>query len=62
MTCVLQLSGPVDECCCDVETVDSLNEHKVFPLISSLVQKTYFRFFQVSSAQLASNTTLSQLN
>lgn len=44
---LLKLSGPVDVCCCDVETVDTLNKDEVFPLISSLVTRNYFRFFQV---------------
>lgn len=36
------------ECCCDVETVDTLNSEKIYPLVSTLVKETYFRFFQVS--------------
>ena len=42
-----QLTGQVDECCCDVETVDTLNREKIYPLISSLMKETYFRFFKV---------------
>ena len=44
-----QLSGPVDVCCCDVETVDKLNSEKIYPLISSLVKQPYFRYFKVST-------------
>ena len=43
-----KLKGRVDECCCDVETVDTLNKDRVFPLISSLVKRKFFRFFRVS--------------
>ena len=47
---MIQLSGPVDVCCCDVETVDSLNNNKIYPVISSLVKKSYFRYFKVGVA------------
>ena len=49
--CFCELQGPVDECCCDVETVDSLNSEKIYPLISSLVQYSYFKFYQVNLNQ-----------
>lgn len=39
----------MDECCCDVETVDSLNENLIHPLITTLVNRTYFKFFRVST-------------
>ena len=42
-----QLTGQVDECCCDVETVDTLNRQKVYPVITELVARTYFKFYQV---------------
>ena len=37
-------------CCCDVETVDSLNNAKIHPIISNLVQQNYFRYFKVGVA------------
>ena len=37
----------MDECCCDVETVDSLNRHHILPIMSQLVNKNFFRFFSV---------------
>ena len=46
--CLCELTGPVDVCCCDVETVDSLNHAKLFPLVSQLVKSFYFKFFQVN--------------
>ena len=46
--CLCELTGPVDVCCCDVETVDSLNHAKVFPLIAELVKTSYFKFSQVN--------------
>lgn len=46
--CFCELRGQVDECCCDVETVDLLNVNYVYPLISSLARRTFFRFFRVN--------------
>lgn len=46
------MKGQVDECCCDVETVDSLNTNEIYPLITSLVNRTFFKFFRVSYAIL----------
>lgn len=45
--CFCQLTGKVEDCCCDVEAVDSLN-HKVFPRITELVKKNYFKFYKVN--------------
>ena len=43
----LQLTGQVDECCCDVESVDTLNKNRIYPIISSVVKQTFFKFFKV---------------
>ena len=43
----VQLSGPIDVCCCDVETVDTLNHDMVYPLITELISTTFFRYFKV---------------
>jgi ERO1-like protein alpha len=49
--CFCELQGPVDVCCCDVETVDTLNSEKIYPLISSLVEFPFFKFYQVNLNQ-----------
>lgn len=46
--CFCELTGPVDVCCCDVETVDTLNSDTIHPIISKLVKQVYFRFFKVN--------------
>lgn len=46
--CFCELKGQVDDCCCDVETVDTLNTNQIYPLITSLVNRTFFRFFRVN--------------
>lgn len=44
---ISQLQGPVEECCCDVETVNRLNQLQVYPLANYLTGMSYFRFFKV---------------
>jgi hypothetical protein len=50
--CFCELTGPVDTCvsCCHIENVDSLN-NKINPVISSIVFRSYFRFFKVIITQ-----------
>lgn len=46
--CFCQLSGKIDECTCNIDTVDHFNNVKIYPRLSSLLMKDYFRFFKVS--------------
>lgn len=41
-------SGIVQDCCCDYETVDHLNEEVLHPLLQELVKTPFFRYFKVS--------------
>ncbi|XP_068730066.1 ERO1-like protein beta isoform X1 [Montipora capricornis] len=45
--CFCELSGKPEECCCDVETVDQINK-EIYPVVSELVKKNFFRFFRVN--------------
>ncbi|KAG5515859.1 hypothetical protein RHGRI_036789 [Rhododendron griersonianum] len=40
-------SGIVEDCCCDYETVDHLNEEVLDPLLQELVKTPFFRYFKV---------------
>lgn len=40
-------TGMVEDCCCDYETVDSLNEAALNPLLQDLVKTPFFRYFKV---------------
>ncbi|XP_042946028.1 endoplasmic reticulum oxidoreductin-2-like isoform X2 [Carya illinoinensis] len=40
-------SGIVEDCCCDYETVDRLNEEVLHPLLQELVKTAFFRYFKV---------------
>ncbi len=44
--CFCQLKGQIDDCLCNVDTVDYFNNMKIFPRLQSLVLKPYFRYFR----------------
>ena len=44
--CFCQLQGHVDDCSCNVNTVDHFNNHKIFPRLRSLLDKDFFRYFE----------------
>lgn len=47
--CFCELRGQVDDCCCSVESVNSLNNIHIHPKISSLVgTSNYFKYFKVN--------------
>ena len=45
--CFCQLTGKVEDCCCDVEAVNSLNK-EVYPRIIDIVKQSYFKFYKVN--------------
>ncbi|XP_064624147.1 ERO1-like protein alpha isoform X2 [Lineus longissimus] len=46
--CFCKLKGEIDDCSCKVENVDSFNNLKIYPVLRSLTQKDYFRYFKVN--------------
>ncbi|XP_038721428.1 endoplasmic reticulum oxidoreductin-1-like isoform X1 [Tripterygium wilfordii] len=40
-------SGMVEDCCCDYETVNRINEEALHPLLQELVRTPFFRYFKV---------------
>ncbi|XP_037085550.1 ero1-like protein isoform X2 [Pollicipes pollicipes] len=46
--CFCQLEGQVDDCECNVDTVDFFNNVKIFPRLQSLLVKDFFRFYKVN--------------
>lgn len=42
-----QLTGELDDCFCDVESIDVFNNFKIYPRIRRLTQKDYFRYYRV---------------
>ncbi|XP_043857501.1 ERO1-like protein beta [Dromiciops gliroides] len=43
-----QLSGVLDDCLCDIESIDSFNTYKIFPKIQKLLERDYFRYYKVN--------------
>lgn len=47
--CFCQLEGKIDDCMCNVDTVDFFNNMKMYPRLMSLLQKDYFRYFKYNA-------------
>ncbi|KAM0029204.1 putative endoplasmic reticulum oxidoreductin 1, ERO1-like superfamily [Helianthus debilis subsp. tardiflorus] len=45
----LKYTGIVEGCCCDYETVDSLNGDVLHPLLQELVNTSFFRYIKINS-------------
>lgn len=48
----VQLTGELDDCFCDVESIDVFNNFKVFPRIKKLTEKDYFRYYRVRTSSV----------
>uniref|UniRef100_A0A8D0BTH8 ERO1-like protein alpha n=1 Tax=Salvator merianae TaxID=96440 RepID=A0A8D0BTH8_SALMN len=46
--CFCQVTGHLDDCTCDVETIDSYNNYKIFPRLQKLLESDYFRYYKVN--------------
>lgn len=46
--CFCQLVGQVDDCTCDINTVDHFNNVKLWPFLKPLMERDYFRYFKVN--------------
>ncbi|XP_054466504.1 LOW QUALITY PROTEIN: ERO1-like protein alpha [Anoplopoma fimbria] len=46
--CFCQVTGDLDDCTCDVETIDGFNNDKLFPKLQTLLESDYFRFYKVN--------------
>lgn len=42
-----QVTGELDDCTCDVETIDHFNNKQLFPKLQTLLESDYFRFYKV---------------
>uniref|UniRef100_A0A1D5QIC4 ERO1-like protein alpha n=4 Tax=Catarrhini TaxID=9526 RepID=A0A1D5QIC4_MACMU len=43
-----QVSGYLDDCTCDVETIDRFNNYRLFPRLQKLLESDYFRYYKVN--------------
>lgn len=46
--CFCQVTGHLDDCTCDVESIDTFNNIQLFPKLIQLLQSDYFRFYKVN--------------
>ncbi|KAM7108917.1 ERO1-like protein alpha [Ciconia boyciana] len=46
--CFCQVTGHLDDCTCDVETIDAFNNYKLFPRLNELLESDYFRYYKVN--------------
>ncbi|KAG9350555.1 hypothetical protein JZ751_026921, partial [Albula glossodonta] len=42
------LTGILDDCFCDIESIDVFNNFKIYPNIRKLTERDYFRYYKVS--------------
>ncbi len=47
--CFCKLEGQIDDCACDVDTVDHFNNARIHPRLMSLLSKPYFRYFRYNA-------------
>lgn len=47
--CFCKLEGSIDDCSCNIDTVDYFNNMKIYPRLQSLLIKDYFRIYKVYS-------------
>lgn len=45
---VLQLTGVLDDCFCDIESIDVFNNFKIYPLVRKLSERDFFRYYKVN--------------
>lgn len=43
----IKVTGELEDCACDVETIDDFNNDQLFPKLQVLLESDYFRFYKV---------------
>lgn len=46
--CFCHLSGQIDDCFCDIESLEKFNNENVYPILKKLIKTDYFRYFKVN--------------
>ncbi|XP_064173311.1 ERO1-like protein beta isoform X1 [Anguilla rostrata] len=47
-SCFCHLTGVLDDCFCDIESIDVFNNFKIYPSIQKLLERDYFRYYRVN--------------
>ncbi|GAB1297920.1 ERO1-like protein beta [Apodemus speciosus] len=42
------VTGVLDDCLCDIDSIDNFNNYKIFPKIKKLQERDYFRYYKVN--------------
>uniref|UniRef100_A0A8C9T6K5 Endoplasmic reticulum oxidoreductase 1 beta n=1 Tax=Scleropages formosus TaxID=113540 RepID=A0A8C9T6K5_SCLFO len=48
VTLFCPLTGVLDDCFCDIESIDVFNNFKIYPRIQKLTERDYFRYYKVN--------------
>ncbi|RXN01625.1 ERO1-like protein beta [Acipenser ruthenus] len=43
-----ELTGVLDDCFCDIESIDVFNNFKIYPKIQKLIERDFFRYYKVN--------------
>uniref|UniRef100_A0A9J8C676 Secreted protein n=1 Tax=Cyprinus carpio carpio TaxID=630221 RepID=A0A9J8C676_CYPCA len=43
-----QLTGVLDDCFCDIESIDVFNNFRIYPHIRKLTERDFFRYYKVN--------------
>ncbi|XP_043107676.1 ERO1-like protein beta isoform X1 [Puntigrus tetrazona] len=46
--CLCHLTGVLDDCFCDIESIDVFNNFKIYPHIRKLTERDFFRYYKVN--------------
>ncbi|EPY73288.1 hypothetical protein CB1_018138001 [Camelus ferus] len=46
-----RVTGVLDDCLCDVDSIDNFNTFKIFPKIKKLQERDYFRYYKETSSR-----------
>ncbi|XP_033861125.1 ERO1-like protein beta isoform X1 [Acipenser ruthenus] len=47
-SCFCHLTGVLDDCFCDIESIDVFNNFKIYPKIQKLIERDFFRYYKVN--------------
>ncbi|XP_056442703.1 ERO1-like protein beta isoform X1 [Gadus chalcogrammus] len=47
-SCFCHLTGVLDDCFCDIESIDSFNNFKIYPRVKRLTERDFFRYYRVN--------------
>ncbi|RXN34218.1 ERO1 beta isoform X1 [Labeo rohita] len=49
-SCLCHLTGVLDDCFCDIESIDVFNNFKIYPHIRKLIERDFFRYYKAANS------------